>query len=241
MENSIYVGLSRQVVLQSQMDMVANNIANLSTPGYREQNLLFKEYVADPMGQDHPYSMVYDYGQYTSTRPGVTATTGAPLDVALQGPGFFTITTPQGPRYTRAGNFSMNANGEIVTSTGQVVGNGSAIVVPRDAKEIHIGEDGTVSTENGAVGRLEIVEFNNTDQLVREGNGLYVAPNGAQPGPATNTRAMQGMLEGSNVEGVTEITRMIGILRDYQSIQKLLQSEHELQQSLIQKLTQRNA
>jgi flagellar basal-body rod protein FlgF len=240
MENSIYVGLSRQVVLQSQMDMVANNIANLSTPGYRGQNLLFKEYVADPKGQDHPYSMVYDYGQYTSTRAGVTSNTGAPLDVALQGSGFFTITTPQGPRYTRAGNFSLNAKGEIVTSTGDIVGNGSAVVIPRDAQEIHIGEDGTVSTENGAIGRLEIVQFTNDNQLTREGNGLYNA-NGAAPGPANDTRAMQGMLEGSNVEGVTEITKMIGILRDYQSVQKLLQSEHELQQTAIQRLTQRSA
>lgn len=239
MENALYVSLSRQMVLQTQMDMVANNVANINTPGYREQSLLFKEYVEKPTGQVRPYSMVADYGQFTNNAPGTTQVTGAPLDVALQGPGFFTISTPNGLRYSRGGDFSMNAAGELITPSGDKVASagGSPITIPAGTREIKIDERGTVSTENGIVGQLGIVEFGNTDQLVREGSGLYVAPGNAQPTPATNTRTMQGMLEGSNVQGVTEMTRMISILRDYQSLQKLIQNEHDLERTAIQRLT----
>lgn len=237
MENSIYIGASRSAVLQTQMDMVANNVANMSTPGYRAQNLLFKEFVEKPKGQVFPYSMVLDVGQYESDRPGPLQTTGAPLDVALQGPGFFGVSTPAGIRYTRAGNFSINAKGEIVTSTGLPVASsgGSAITVPSDAKEIKIDEKGAVSTENGIVGQLQVAEFANTQELVQEGNGLYRAD--SPPLPGANTRVMQGMIEGSNVQGVLEVTRMIGILRDYQSLQRLMQNSHELQRTTIQRLT----
>lgn len=236
MENALYVGLSRQVVLQAQMEMVANNVANINTPGYRAQNLLFTDYIADPKGQDAPYSMVYDYGQYTSQQPGTMHTTGAPLDVALQGPGFFQVETPQGPRYTRAGSFTLNASGEIVTPNGDRAG----VSIPKDAKFVTIDEKGQVATDAGVVGALQVVEFANTESLVREGNGLYRADGNAAPTAATNTRTMQGMIEGSNVQGVVETTRMINILRDYQALQRMIQNEHDLERGAIQRLTQRN-
>lgn len=241
MENALYVGLSRQIVLQAQMDMVANNVANINTPGFRSQDLLFKEFVTDPKGQGPAYSMVGDYGQFVSSAPGPVQMTGGPLDVALNGPGFFEIATPQGPRYTRAGSFTMNSSGTIVTPSGETVsaGGGSGISIPADAREIVIDEKGNISTDKGIIGKISIVEFANTDQLIREGNGLYRAPANAQPQPAANTRATQGAIEGSNVQGVTEMTRMIGILRDYQSLQRMIQNEHDLQRSAIQKLTTR--
>jgi flagellar basal-body rod protein FlgF len=235
MENNLYIGLSRQVVLQAQMDMVANNVANVNTPGYRGQSLLFTDFIADPKGQDAPYSMVYDYGQYVSTAPGSFQTTGNKLDVALQGPGFFQVNTPQGPRYTRAGNFTLGPGGEMMTPSGDPLG----VNVPPGSRQLTIDERGAVSTEDGIVGQLTIVEFANTEALIREGNNLYRADGNAAPAGAANTRAMQGMLEGSNVQAVVETTRMINILRDYQSLQRLIQSEHDLERSAIQRLTQR--
>lgn len=236
MENALYVSLSRQIALQAQMDMTANNIANTSTPGFRGQNLLFKEYLADPKGQSPAYSMVQTYGQYTDLQPGSMQTTGAPLDVALQGPGFFVIDTPAGPRYTRDGAFTMDQSGALVTPDGNRVGGG--VSIPAGARQIAIDEKGVVSTENGIVGQISIVEFPNAQTLVREGNGLYRAE-GASPASASNTRTMQGMLEGSNVQGVTEMTKMIGILRDYQALQRMIQNEHDLERSAIQRLTSR--
>jgi flagellar basal-body rod protein FlgF len=242
MENALYIGMSRQRVLESQMTMVANNIANIATPGYRAQDLLFREYITDPKGQGPAYSMVYDHGQFTSTAPGVTQTTGAPLDVALQGPGFFAVTTPQGQRYTRAGNFTLNAQNQLMLPTGELVssGGGSPITLPAGATDIAIDERGTITTSEGIAGQIAIVEFDNTDALVREGNGLYSAPATANPVPAANTRAMQGMLEASNVQGVVEVTKMINILRDYQSLQRMIQGEHDLERTAIQRLTRQN-
>lgn len=242
MENSLYVGLSRATVLQTQMDLVANNIANLNTPGYRAQNILFKEMVSDPKGQGPAYSMVMDIGQFETTTPGAIEHTGNSLDVALQGPGFFGVVTPGGIRYSRAGNFTLNPNGQIVTASGQPVASagGSPITVPAGSKELKIDEAGNVSTEAGQVGQLQVVEFPNTEALVLEGGGLYRADGNLAPTPGTNTRVMQGMLEGSNVQGVVEVTRMIGILRDYQSVQKLLQTEHDMSRNAIQRLTRTN-
>lgn len=224
------------------MEMVANNVANINTPGFREQSLLFKEYVMDPKGQGPAYSMVGDYGQMTSTVAGVTQVTGAPLDVALQGPGFFEIAGRDGPRYTRAGSFTMDQNGNIAMPSGELVssGGGSGIAIPPGTREIVIDERGNVSNENGIIGRISIVEFANTDQLIREGNGLYRAPAGAQPTPSANTRALQGAIEGSNVQGVAEMTKMIGILRDYQALQRMVQNEHDLERNAIQRLLTRN-
>lgn len=242
MENSIYVGLSRATVLQTQMDMVANNVANMDTPGYRTQNLLFKEMVEKPSGQKFPYSMVSEIGQFETTTPGTMHTTGNRLDVALQGPGFFGVVTPGGIRYTRAGNLTLDANGQIVTASGLPIASsgGSPITVPAGTSELSIDEAGNISTEDGQIGQLQVSEFSNTDALTLEGSGLYRPDNGASPTPATKTRVMQGMLEGSNVQGVVEMTRMIGILRDYQSLQRLLQNEHDMSRSAIQRITRTN-
>src|SRR5687768_13684666 len=103
MENSILVGFSHQMALKQQMDTIANNVANMSTPGYRAQNMVFTEYLAKPKGIEHPLSMVMDYGQFQSTEAGPMQRTGNPLDVALEGPGYFGVQTPEGVMYTRAG------------------------------------------------------------------------------------------------------------------------------------------
>lgn len=235
MENNAYIGLSRQLVLQQQMTLTANNVANVNTPGYREQNLLFKEYVNDPRGEQHHYSQVYGLGQFESTKAGPTELTGNPLDIALEGPGFFGVQTPNGVRYTRAGNLTRNVTGEITTADGKpIMGDGGPITIPDGAREVKIAEDGTVSTEDGSIGRIQVMEFANAQTLVLEGNGLYNAPVPGTPG--ANTKVRQGMIERSNVQAVVEMTRMIEILRDYQSVQRMIQSEHELERSTIQRL-----
>lgn len=244
MENSIYIGLSRQMALQEQMDTVSNNIANMSTPGYRGHNMIFLEYMskqrnAEKAGNDS-ISMVHDYGQYMNTENGPLRSTGNPLDVALEGPGFFGIQTPDGVQYSRAGNFHKNGAGELMTGSGQLVADegGGTIVIPEDAIEVKISRDGTVSTDQGELARLMVVEFENPQSLEAQGNGLYKTED---PGnPAENTQVMQGMLEGSNVNAVLEMTRMIDVSRAYQSTQRMLQGEHDRQRGMIQTLTRSN-
>lgn len=240
MENTIYIGLSRAKTLQTAMDMTANNIANMDTPGFRGQNPVFLEYIADPRGRtetNDPISMVIDYGQFQSTRPGPLQRTGNPTDVALSGPGFFGVQTKDGLRYTRAGNFAVNVNGELVTASGQLVAGqgGGPITIPRGAGPIRIAEDGTISTDEGQVGQIGVTEFDNIQDLEAEGDNLYKAVKGGRP--ATDSKVMQGMVEGSNVQPVVEMTRMIDILREYQSVQRMLQGEHERMRSAIQRIS----
>lgn len=238
MENSIYVALSKQVALRQSMQIVSNNVANMNTPGYRGQNMIFEEYVSKPRGYNEPLSMVLDYGQYQITDSGPIKYTGNNLDVALIGPGFLGVQTPEGVQFTRAGNMSLNANGELVNSRGFVMAGqgGGAITIPPDAEEIRIDENGFVSTDDGEVGQLMVMEFDSEQTLNPAGNGLYVLPEDAAGVPAVQTKVKQGQLEGANIQGVVEMTRMIKIHREYESLQRFMQSEHERQRTAIQRL-----
>lgn len=238
MENSIYLGLSRQMVLRTNMDIVANNIANMSTTGFRGQNPVFEEYISDPRYGDDPLSFVYDYGQYQMTAPGTMEQTGNDLNVALNGPGFMGIQMPGGETgYTRDGNFQRSAEGTLVNTSGYpIMGQGGPITIPADATQINIDEQGYISDQNGVIGQLMIVEFDNVQELEPVGNNVYTSPTDGNP--AEKTVAQQGFLESSNINPVVEMTRMIKILRDFQSTQKVLETEHDRLRSAIQKLTQ---
>lgn len=242
MENSIYVGLSRQVALQRQMDTIANNIANMSTPGFRSHNMVFTEHMEKMRGNPDPLSMVLDYGQYQVTESGPLKQTGNPLDVAVHGPGWIGIQTAEGGvQYTRSGNFQIDATGTLMDGRGRPVapaGGGGTIVIPPNATAVEISEDGTISTPEGQIGQIMMVEFENVQLLEPQGNGLYRTE--ADPLPVTQSRLMQGMIEGSNVNPITEMTRMIEVSRAYQSTHRMLQAEHERQRTMIQKLSQGN-
>lgn len=238
MENSIYLGLSRQMVLRTGMDTIANNVANMNTPGYRGQNTLFEEYVSDPRGIEDPLSFVYDYGQYQNTKAGPMSPTGNPLDVALNGPGFMKVDGPgDKPTYTRAGDLHIRADGTLVTSRDHPVLNqgGSPIVIPQGAGEINIDDHGRISTNQGEIGQIGLAEFADVQKLDPLGDNLYATD--APPLPAAKTVMKQGYVEGSNVDGVLEMTRMIETLRSFQSVQKMMDTENERLLSSIRKIT----
>ena len=238
MENSVYLGLSRQMVLRTNMGIVSNNIANMTTPGFRGQNGLFAEYISDPRGSDEELSFVYDRGQYENSTPGPLEQTDNPLDIALVGPGFFGVQGPTGETvYTRAGNFQIGTNGNLQTSAGYDVldAGGAAIVIPENATEVKVDKRGVVSTQDGAIGEIQIVEFPNTEELEALGNNVYKA---VTPGnPATETVAQQGFVEGSNVNAVLEMTKMIEVSRSFQSMQQAMQVENDRLRKAIQTLT----
>lgn len=239
MENGIYLGLSRQAVLRTNMDIIANNIANVNTSGYRGQNLLFQEYLSDPRGADDALSFVIDEGHYQATTPGSLKFTGNQLDIALEGPGFIGVQSPEGEvAYTRDGGFEINAEGFLVTHAGHPVADtgGASITIPAGSSEIKIDERGVVSNQDGQLGQINLSEFDNIQQLEARGDNLYHIV-GGNAVPATQTRVQQGQIEGSNVNAVIETTRMIETLRQFQSIQQVMQGENQRLRTAIQRLT----
>jgi flagellar basal-body rod protein FlgF len=242
MENPIYISLSRLMTLQRHMDVVANNVANASSTGYKRQGMLFTEFLKKPAPGEQ-LSLVQDRAVVRDLSQGPLQSTSNPLDVALQGKGYFVVDTLNGPHYTRAGRFQLDAKGTVVDANGLPVltAGGQPITVPRGATQLRISGDGTVSAATSAtapareVGKLNIVSFQKEQLMTEVGSGLYVTDE--QPQPAgKDTKVTQGMLEESNVKPVAEITNMITILRQYQGIQKIADAEHDRQRNMIQKL-----
>jgi len=237
MENIAYIGLSHQNAIKTQMNVTANNIANMTTPGFKSQGLLFQEYVTTT-GKNEKVSQVIDYGTYRRTEQGVLTSTNNQLDMALQGDGFFTVQTPAGPRYTRAGNFTLNSQNQIVNPSGYPLLNdvNAPIEIPVGNTKITITSNGSISTESGEIAKIKLAKFENEQELTASGNNLYNAKN-LTILIAEDVQVKQGMIEGSNVQPILEMNKMIEALRQYQSVQKMLQTDHERQRSTIGKLT----
>lgn len=244
MENTLLVGLSRQVALRRELDVVANNLANLGTTGFKGENTLFQEFLAGRarehnfQGADQRVSMVIDRATRTDFGQGPLEHTQSPLDLAIDGEGFFVVETPQGERYTRNGSFTTSPTGELITTGGhRVLGEGGPIQFDPNDTDISVARDGTIATKNGERGRVRMVRFENEAQLSKQGENLFSVSAGAQPLAADpRTRVVQGAIEKSNVRPIVEMSRMIEITRAYTSISNLIQKTDELRRSAIERL-----
>jgi flagellar basal-body rod protein FlgF len=253
MENALLVGLSRQVALYRELDAVANNIANVNTTGFKADGTVFEEFLM-PLARENNFvaadsrvSFVRDRATWHDLGQGPTHQTGNPLDVAIDGAAFFAVETANGERYTRNGAFQINAAGELVTSDGdRVLGEGGTIQFQPNDSGINIGADGTIRVREGASatadaarGKLRLVSFNFPRRLQKDGAGRFAAPEGVQAQAAPDTvRIVQGAIEKSNVRAVVEMTRMIEITRTYAQVAGLLQQQHDLRRTAIEKLAQ---
>jgi flagellar basal-body rod protein FlgF len=235
MQAAAYIALSSQMALHRQMDVVANNLANSSTPSFKAERLLFAE-LLDRGTANQPLSFVQDLGTVRDTKQGPITRTGNSLDFALQGDGYLKVETPLGIRYTRNGRFQLDGTGQVVTSQGYLLlaDGDRPLTVPTDATDITVTRDGTVSTGQGESGRLAIVRFENERDLIPAAAGLFVTE--AQPVPATETVVQQGMIEESNVEPVLEMTRMMDIAHNFNFAKDLGDAESERTRSAIEKL-----
>ena len=249
MGNHLLVGLSRQVTLERQMDVVANNVANINTNGFKADRSLFEEFLTSPAhednftGRDRRISFVHDRGTFKDFAQGASELTKNPLDVAIDGAGFLVVQTPAGERYTRDGGLKINNQGQLVNSSGYPVlgGSGPIVMQPTD-KEITIAGDGNVTVVEGTNrvdsvrGKLRVVRFADAQKLVKEGSNLYSAGAGIGPTPDTVSRVNQGFIEKSNVNSVAEMSRMIEVTRAYTSISAMLQQQGDLRKTAIEKL-----
>jgi flagellar basal-body rod protein FlgF len=240
MENAQIISLSRQVALQRQMDVVANNIANINTTGFKAERVLFEPDI-NPIARDRdfalPDQLLYfteDWATMHDLAPGSIEQTGNPLDVSLSGEGFFTVQTPNGERWTRSGAFQIDPTGLLVDVSGNpVLGDAGEIRFDTNETDITIDATGTVSTNVGSKGRLRVVEFANPQELAREGDNLY---SGGTAQANIHTRIIQGAIEKSNVSGVSELTQMIRVQRAYESLAAMMQRQDDIQASAIKRL-----
>lgn len=244
MENPSYIALSLMSGLRRQLDVMANNMANVSTPGFQGERISFRTMVSDRArsggieGAGQKTSFVTDAETLRDTRPGPVERTGNPLDVALVGPGYFALETEDGVRYTRAGSFRPDAQGRLTTSTGAVVqGEGGApISIPQGETSLEIDARGAIVGKSGPIGKLRLVGFEDEQALKKTGDNLLETE--AEPVAVDGrTRVAQGMIEGSNVQSVVEVTRMIELMRRYQSASRMLEQEHERARRSIEKLS----
>jgi flagellar basal-body rod protein FlgF len=252
MENALLIGLSRQMALSRELDIVANNIANIDTTGYKADNAAFSQFLM-PGAQDNEFSgndrriaFVQDRASWIDHSAGPIQHTGNPLDIAIDGKGYLVVQTPRGQRYTRNGSLSVNASGQLVTSEGdQVLSTGGPITLQPTDHGVTISPDGFVSVREGTStadarrGQLQIVGFDRQQRLQKDGGSTFMAPAGVTPGPAPQgTRVVQGAIEKSNVRAVVEMTRMIEITRSYSDIANILQQQGDMRRNSLQQLSQ---
>lgn len=234
MDAAGYTALTRQSGLMREMQVVANNIANLSTAGFRREGMIFSEYV-DRMEHDPSLSMANGNTRLVDlTQAGVSQTGGA-FDLAIQGEGFFLVETPNGQALTRAGAFTPSAAGELVTPDGNRLLDlgGAPVFIPPGAAKVAVAEDGTVSADGQPLARIGLWGPTDPTALRHQGGTMFTA---GEMQPVEGATILQGFLEDSNVEPVSEIARMIEVQRAYEMGQKFMDAEDQRMRGVIQTL-----
>lgn len=226
METAGYTAIARQSSLLREMQVIANNIANANTTGFRQEGILFSEYITQ--GDDvASVSMAQGRVHRTSFAQGTLEMTGGTFDLAIEGDGFFLIGTPNGERLTRAGAFVPSAEGTLVTSDGNPVldAGGAPVFVPPNTADLAIAQDGTISTGGRPIGQIGVVQPNDVQEMVREGAQLFEAKTGYVP--VENPRVKQGFTEASNVDPILQMARMVEVQRAYELGQSFAEREDQ--------------
>ncbi len=239
MESSIYVMGSRMHGLADSMQAVASNLANAATPGYKRATHGFEALLRDaaPAGAPEPGTISPRWpkllGPSLDMSSGPISRTGRPLDLALEGEGFFVVDTPRGERYTRKGRIYLDRAGQMTDARGYPFrSDGGTLAVPPDAGEVSVGSDGQVSAGGIPLGSLAVVTIPEPERLVAEGWGLY-RNDGAPARPALETRLIQGAIEDSNVRPVQELVAMMEIMRAYEAGSAIVKRLDTLSSRLI--------
>ncbi len=233
MANTIYTGLARQAGLAREMAVIANNIANLSTTGFRREGVIFAEHIRR-LGADPSLSMGRASARAVDLTEAEASPTGGAYDFAIRGPGFFLIETPEGERLTRAGHFTPNDAGDLVTPDGfrLLDDGGGPITVPPGAGAVALAPDGTLSADGQPVARIGLWQPADATTLRHTGGTRFSA--GEVVPVEDGATLLQGHLEGANVDPVLEIARMIEVSRAYEAGQRLMDREDERIRAVIQ-------
>lgn len=241
MENAAYIGLSRQMTLRRELDIAANNIANADTTGFKAEQLLLGTEIGE-RARNHAVrpgaSFVLDNGVGRDYGQGALSQTGRPLDFAIEGEGvFFELETAQGAAYTRDGAFTVDPEGRLVTEAGHAVqGEGGEIILDPARGQASVAGDGTITQDGQPVAQLKLVRFDALAALSKGGDGLYRNASNAIAMDAADARVRQGMLEGSNVNPILEVTHLIEISRAYERITRMIENTNDLSRRAVERL-----
>ena len=235
------VAASRLIAQQRAMDVVAVNIANANTPGFKAERVQFSDWLTRLSGTDAPrgdrtIAYTQDRATWREQRAGTLTHTGNPFDLGITSDGYFTVRTPNGPRLTRDGRFGLMPDGTVADGAGNAVldSNGRPILLSSTDTHIAIAGDGTVSSENGQLAKIGVVRPIDPMQLAAEGNTLFSS--GSPTAAVTSPGLVQGSMEDSNVQPMLEMTRMMDGLKQFQFVSQLIQAENDRQQAAIDKL-----
>ncbi len=246
MDNTTSIALSRLMAQQRAMDVIAGNIANAGTPAYRAERMQFSDWlVREPQSATPPGGNTLIYTQDRATwrerEQGPLTQTGNPLDLAIGNPAaWFTVRTPAGPRLTRAGHFMLSSGGQIVDVDGNKLldRNGQPLSVAPGDTRLSVAADGTISSQNGQIGQIGLVEPRTEANMQAEGSRLFATPDPTQP--VTGPHLVQGAVEESNVQPILETTRMMNTLREFQFTSQFVQAEADRQSGAIDKILNKN-
>lgn len=243
MDTKILVSLSHQVAMRRQMDIIANNIANMNTTAYKRESIMFNEYLSEVKGSlpndFKQVSFVQEQGVARQMTNGELVTTSNPFDVALEGPGMFKVRMANGDiAYTRNGHFAISQNNTLSTAQGnEILDDGdAAIEIPVNAEGFKVADDGTVSAKGiGEIGKIAVLDFENFGAMRKIGDNLYTSE---EEGTTANGYIIsQGMLETSNVSPVLEISNMIQLSRAYAETASVMEKVQQSQSQAINRIT----
>ena len=239
MENTALIALSKQTALNRKMAVLANNLANMNTTGFKGDKMMFVEHIQKSRGgaaiNDDKLAFVRDIATVRDLSEGPLKSTSNPLDVAVQGEGYLVVQTDLGDRFTRNGHLRLDETGQLVTQQGgPILAEGGPIIFSPQDTNIVIARDGTVSSENGEIGKLRVVSFENQQKLQVISDGLLSSEDA--PTPVENPAVIQGMLEGSNIKPIVEMSRLIETQRAYDGVRKFIDREDERIKNMVREL-----
>jgi flagellar basal-body rod protein FlgF len=246
MDTPGYIVLSRLAAQSRATDVLAANIANAGTPGFKASQTIFAQHIARQSGAETPaggdqLAFTQDRATWRNMAAGSLRQTGNPLDLALGSDGFFAVETPRGERFTRAGHFTLSPDSRVVDAEGNAVlgEGGQPLTLPPGDVRIEVKGDGTLQSESGPIGRLRVVRFEDAQRLQAEGSRLFNAPQGVDALPVEAPGVVQGAVEESNVSPVAELTRLTAGLREFQFAAQFIEKESERLGTAVDRILRR--
>lgn len=242
MDNGVYIALSKQLALFRDMAVTTNNLANANTTGYQTEKLVFEGLLKkdNNLGDRNDMAFANDVSSFRNMQDGARHYTGNQLDAAIEGAGYFMVQTPLGVRYTRAGNFSLDSEGTLITPQGYRVLDTSQqpIEFPPEAQDIVIGLAGNITVNGEDFGTIGVAQFENPQYLEQSIGGLYKSDIEPTIGDEDSVRMTQGTLENANVQPILEMTHMIEVSRKVGSVAKYIEVIYDLQRKTSNTWTQ---